>query len=507
MYNIFDKREKPSEECGVFGVYDMGMLPHEQHPEGIESMGLDCSRVTYFGLFALQHRGQESCGIAVSNHGDASFYKDMGLVSEVFNDSILDNLKGQIAVGHVRYSTTGSSIRENAQPLVTKYFKGSLSIVHNGNLTNTSKLKHELEKQGAIFQTTIDSEVIAYLIAKERISTQNVEEAVKRAMTKLEGSYSILVMSPKKIIAVRDPLGYRPLCIGKVDGKAVVFSSESCALDAIGADFVRDVEPGEIVVADKYGLRSIKEKCSGVNRKCIFEYIYFARPDSVIDGVSVYQSRMEAGRLLYRQHPVDADLVIGVPDSGIDAALGYAQESGIQYCKGFVKNNYVGRTFIQPNQSQRELSVGIKLNVLASSVRGKRVVMIDDSIVRGTTVAKIVKMLKKAGALEVHVRISSPPFKWPCYFGTDIPSADELTANKNTIMQICELVDADSLAFLEVNSLHRMIGYNEEEICNGKCEDDCSGMTKACSGEKTFCDACFTGDYPTDIDETTVFLK
>ncbi len=493
--------DKPSEECGVFGIYDYGMMPDADNSAGIPSQDLDCARLTYYGLFALQHRGQESCGIAVSNNGDVSFHKDMGLVSEVFHNDVLDKLSGQIAIGHVRYSTTGSSVRENAQPLVIKYVKGSLSIVHNGNLTNTIALRKELESTGAIFQTTIDSEIIAYLIAKERITSPNVEEAVKKAMKKLEGSYSLLVMSPKKIIAVRDPLGYRPLCYGQMSGGAIVFSSESCALDAIGAQFIRDVDPGEIVVADKYGLRTIRDYCSGVNRKCIFEYIYFARPDSVIDGKSVYEARLEAGRLLYRQHPVEADLVIGVPDSGIDAALGYSQESGIPYAKGFVKNNYVGRTFIQPRQSQREISVGIKLNVLASSVKGKRVVMIDDSIVRGTTVARIVKMLKKAGATEVHVRISSPPFLWPCYYGTDIPSADQLTASKNSIPEICEMISANSLGFLNVSSLQRMIEDKEEEnSCDGKCTAECKLRSLTCGGEKQFCDACFTGDYPTPVD-------
>lgn len=508
MEKNYDEFAKPSEECGVFGIYDHGMIPTEEDSEGVLSQDLDCARLTYYGLFALQHRGQESCGIAVSNNGDVSFHKDMGLVSEVFQDSVFEKLSGQIAIGHVRYSTTGSSVRENAQPLVIKYVKGSLSIVHNGNLTNTAKLRKELESNGAIFQTTIDSEIIAYLIAKERITSPNVEEAVKKAMKRLEGSYSLLVMSPKKIIAVRDPLGYRPLCYGRMSGGAIVFSSESCALDAIGAEFIRDVEPGEIVVVDKYGLRTIRDYCSGKSRMCIFEYIYFARPDSVIDGKSVYEARLEAGRLLYRQHPVEADLVIGVPDSGIDAALGYSQESGIPYAKGFVKNNYVGRTFIQPKQSQREISVGIKLNVLASSVKDKRVVMIDDSIVRGTTVARIVKMLKKAGAKEVHVRISSPPFRWPCYYGTDIPSSDQLTASKNTIPEICEMISANSLGFLNVTSLHRMIGYTDEEIsCDGKCSSACEGKTASCGGDKQFCDACFTGDYPTPIDYENVITE
>ncbi|MHB1483409.1 MAG: amidophosphoribosyltransferase [Saccharofermentanales bacterium] len=509
MESFYEDSDKLSEECGVFGIYDYGVMPKEGDPQGTPCQDLDCARLTYYGLFALQHRGQESCGIAVSDNGDVSFHKDMGLVSEVFNDDTIEKLHGQISIGHVRYSTTGSSVRENAQPLVIKYIKGSLSIVHNGNLTNTTKLRNELESKGAIFQTTIDSEIIAYLIAKERITSPNVETAVMKTMKYLEGSYSILVMSPKKIIAVRDPLGYRPLCYGKMSGGAIVFSSESCALDAIGAEFIRDVEPGEIVIVDKYGLRSIKDYCTpGICRKCIFEYIYFARPDSVIDGISVYEARLEAGRLLSRQHPVDADLVTGVPDTGIAAALGYSQESGIPYAKGFVKNNYVGRTFIQPKQSQRDIGVGIKLNVLASSVKGKRVIMIDDSIVRGTTVARIVKMLKKAGALEVHVRISSPPFRWPCYFGTDIPSSDQLTASKHTIEEICEIIGADSLGFLQISSLHRMIGFSEDEdLCDGKCATGCKGMTAVCAGAKQFCDACFTGEYPTPIDYDSIITE
>lgn len=508
MGDFFDGSDKPKEECGVFGIYDYGMIPDEDHTNGIPSQDLDCARLTYYGLFALQHRGQESCGIAVSDNGVISFHKDMGLVSEVFNDRIFEELKGQLAVGHVRYSTTGSSVRENAQPLVTRYVKGSLAIVHNGNLTNTVKLRRELEETGAIFQTTIDSEVIAYLIAKERITSPTVEDAVKKAMRKLEGAYSLLVMSRKKIIAARDPFGYRPLCFGRMSGGAIVFASESCALDAIGAEFIRDVEPGEIVVADKYGLRSMKDNCSGINRKCIFEYIYFARPDSVIDGVSVFGARLEAGRLLYHQHPVEADVVIGVPESGIDAAMGYSQASGIPYSKGFVKNSYVGRTFIQPKQSQREISVGIKLNVLAGTVKGKRVVMIDDSIVRGTTCARIVKMLKKAGAREVHVRISSPPFRWPCYFGTDIPSADQLTASKHSIEEICQMISADSLGFLEASSLHRMIGQVAPGVsCDGKCTPGCKGLNSNCGSDKQFCDACFTGEYPTVIDMDNIITE
>ena len=494
MFQGMDRSDKPAEECGIFGIYDRGMLPDPDHPDGIESQNISCARLVYYGLFALQHRGQESCGIAVNNDGDVVYHKDMGLVGEVFNDTMLDRMKGQIAVGHVRYSTTGSSVRENAQPLVIKYVKGTLSIVHNGNLVNTDELRSELERSGAIFQTTIDSEIIAYLIAKERVNSPAVENAVSKVMSRLQGAYSLLVMSPKKLIAVRDPVGYRPLCYGLLNDKSVVFASESCALDAVGAQFVRDVEPGEIIVVDRHGIRSIRDHCKGINRKCIFEYIYFARPDSVIDGISVYRSRIEAGRLLHKLHPVEADLVIGVPDSGIDAAIGYSQGSGIPYCKGFVRNNYVGRTFIQPGQSRRETSVAIKLNVLASAVRGKRVVMIDDSIVRGTTVERIVRMLKNSGATEVHVRISSPPFMWPCYFGTDIPTSDQLTARNNTIAQICVNIGADSLGFLDTESLGRMLLNASHDI-----------QSKGSVVPTGFCDACFSGDYPAEMSRSDFF--
>lgn len=447
------------EECGIFGIY------------GTE--GCNAASAVYYGLFALQHRGQESCGIASNDNGEIHVHKDMGLVSEVFSECSLGGLPGKVAVGHVRYSTTGQSVRENAQPLATRYSKGLMVLAHNGNLSNTDELRASLEEQGAIFQTTIDSEIIAYLVARSRATTKTVEEAVAMTMQKLQGAYSLLVMSRGKLIAVRDPLGFRPLCIGRL-GDAIVFASESCALDAVGATFVRDVEPGEIVIADRTGLRSLKTQCKGLNRKCIFEYIYFARPDSTIDGISVHGARLKAGQLLADQHPVEADLVIGVPDSGIDAAIGFSQASGIPYCKGFVKNNYIGRSFIKPTQEQRELAVRIKLNPIRSIVEGKRIVMIDDSIVRGTTSARIVQLLKQAGATEVHLRISSPPFLWPCYYGTDIPSTEELTARQNTTDQIRDMIGADSLGYLDINSLNDMIGETG----------------------RSYCDACFSGDYP-----------
>lgn len=446
------------EECGVMGIY--GSDPDQT------------ASLIYYGLYALQHRGQESCGIAINDNGSICCYKDMGLVSDVFTPGKLAELKGSIAIGHVRYSTTGGSVRENAQPLVNKYVKGTLSIAHNGNLTNCISLREKLESEGAIFHTTVDSEVIAYLLAKVRSSVPSVEAAVKEVMGMIEGGYALLVMSPRKLIACRDPHGLKPLVMGRV-GRSIIFASETCALHAAGAQFIRDVKPGEIVIVDDNGVRSegVKaRKCA----KCVFEYIYFARPDSVMDGISVYESRIRAGRLLARQYPVDADIVIGVPESGLDAALGYSMESGIPYVKGFVKNNYIGRTFIKPSQALRQQAVRIKLNPIESAVRGKRVIMIDDSIVRGTTIAGIVKMLRSAGATEVHVRISSPPFMHPCYYGTDVPSCDSLIACKHTIPEISDLIGADSLGYLRLDSLDEMLGEDGHH----------------------YCDACFSGDYP-----------
>ncbi len=396
----------------------------------------------------------------------------MDSVNEVFTPDILEKLDGNIGVGHVRYSTAGSSIRENAQPLVLNYVKGTLALAHNGNLLNALELREELSYTGAIFQTTIDSEVIAYHIARERLNVGTVEEAVGRAMKKIKGAYSLIVMSPRKLIGARDPFGFKPLCIGKRDN-AYFLSSETCALDAVGAEFVRDVLPGEIVTITPEGIASDTSLCQEKKARCIFEYIYFARPDSNIDGINVYESRIMAGRILAKSHPVEADLVVGVPESGNAAALGYSLESGIPYGMAFVKNSYVGRTFIKPKKSQRESSVKIKLNVLSEVVRGKRVIMIDDSIVRGTTSERIVRMLKNAGAAEVHVRISSPPFLYPCYFGTDIPSGDQLIAHNHSVEQICEMIGADSLGYIDVNKLGEMVCGNHD-----------------------YCDACFSGNYP-----------
>jgi len=452
------------EECGVFGMYDFD--------------GNDVASEIYYGLFALQHRGQESCGIAVSDtegpKGKVHAYKGMGLCNEVFTPEILEGLHGNIGVGHVRYSTAGSSTRENAQPLVLNYVKGTLALAHNGNLVNAPALRRELEYSGAIFQTTIDSEVIAYHIARERIHTDTVENAVANAMKKIQGAYALVIMSPRKMIGVRDPYGWKPLCIGKKD-QSYILVSESCALDTLDAEFVRDVEPGEIVTITREGIKSDKSMClPDRNRqaRCVFEYIYFARPDSVFDGVSVYHSRLLAGRCLAQDSPVAADLVVGVPESGNAAALGYSMESGIPYGTAFVKNSYVGRTFIKPKHKSRVSSVKIKLNILKEAVAGKRVIMIDDSIVRGTTSHLIVKMLRDAGATEVHVKVSSPPFLYPCYFGTDIPSKEQLIAHNRSVDEICRLIGADSLAYLKMERL--------AEIAE----------------ELPICTACFSGNYP-----------
>lgn len=460
----YKEEPKLGEECGVFGVYDMN--------------GDDVASTIYYGLFSLQHRGQESCGIAVSRTDgpprNSSTVKGMGLVNEVFHAEDMEKLKGDIGVGHVRYSTAGASTVENVQPLVLNYIKGTLSLAHNGNLVNAVELREKLELQGAIFQTTIDSEVIAYLIARERLKTSTVECAVKEAMTKIKGAYSLVVASPRKLIGARDPFGFRPLCIGRRDN-TYILASESCALDTVGAEFIRDVEPGEIVTITPDGIASDRSLTESKQAKCIFEYIYFARPDSYIDGICVHSSRLAAGRILAQSHPVDADIVVGVPESGNAAAMGYAMESGIPYGTAFVKNSYVGRTFIKPKQSSRESSVMVKLNVLREVVNGKRVVMIDDSIVRGTTSARIVKMIKDAGAREVHVRISSPPFKYPCYFGTDVPCSDQLIAYNYSVEEICHMIGADSLGYLEQERL-------DELLC----------------GDTGFCHACFSGDYPVE---------
>ncbi|MCF2595437.1 amidophosphoribosyltransferase [Pseudoflavonifractor phocaeensis] len=450
------------EECGIFGVCD---------PAG------NCAQTTYYGLYALQHRGQEACGIAAINDREQSFYKDVGLVSEVFDKETLQRLNGTMAVGHVRYATTGAGERENAQPLTIKYAKGTLAVVHNGNLVDVDALRQDFEYKGAIFHTTSDSELIAYAIAQARLHCGSVEQAVCRATSGLRGAFSLLVMSPQKMIACRDPWGFRPLCMGR-KGEAILFTSESCAIEAVGGRVERELEPGEVVVVQDGQIRSIRDNCRGLSHMCIFEYIYFARPDSVIAGQSVHRARVNAGRLLARQHPVEADLVVGVPDSGLDAARGYALESGIPNGMGFVKNRYVGRTFITPDQQSREQAVRIKLSALASEVAGKRVVMVDDSIVRGTTCRQIINLLREAGATQVHMRVSSPPFISPCYFGTDIPNKEKLIACHNTVEEIRQLAGADSLDYLTLENLHKLAP-------DARCG---------------FCEGCFTGKYPIDMD-------
>ena len=465
MNNIENITTGVGEECGVFGAYDMD--------------GGDVAPSVYYGLFALQHRGQESCGIAVTDTcGERKVHsrKGLGLVNEVFDEERLEELKGNLGVGHVRYSTAGGTRVENAMPLVLNYVKGTLAIAHNGNITNAVELRQELAYTGAIFQTTIDSEVIAYHVARERLNTKRAEDAVKRAMKKIEGGYALVISSPRKLIGARDPYGLKPLCIGKRDN-TYFLASESCAIAAVDAEFVRDVRPGEVVSFTKHGMESDLSMAVDPEKqaRCIFEYIYFARMDSTLDGVNVYHSRIIAGRALAESYPVEADLVAGVPDSGLVAAKGYSEQSGIPYGMAFHKNSYVGRTFIKPKQSQRESSVKIKLSVIEEVVRGKRIVMVDDSIVRGTTCANIIRMLKKAGAKEVHVRISSPPFLYPCYFGTDVPSNEQLIAHSHTTEEIREMIGADSLGYMEIGKLRSMV----------------DGLA--------YCDACFTGRYPMEV--------
>lgn len=452
------------EECGVFGVFS--------------PFTSDVARTTYYGLFALQHRGQESCGIIVNDDGLFHGYKDTGLVNDVFTPDIIDNLGyGNIAVGHVRYSTTGANDRNNAQPIVINHIKGRMALAHNGNLINSNELKSELEMQGSIFHTTSDTEVISYIITKERLTAPSIEQAVNKAMNRIKGAFSLVIMSPAKLIAARDENGFRPLCYGKTPDGRYIVASESCALDAIGAAYIRDIEPGEILVFDKNGIRSITDHCNKAPRSlCVFEYIYFARPDSVIDGCSVHTARMRAGAYLALEHPVEADIVIGVPDSGIDAAIGYSKQSGIPYELGFIKNKYIGRTFIAPGQESREDMVKIKLNPIADIAKGKRIVLIDDSIVRGTTSARIVKLLRDAGAKEVHMRVSAPPFLNPCYYGTDIDSREHLIACHNSVEQIADIIGADTLGYLSIE--------NVKKIASGI---DCAG----------YCTACFDGKYPT----------
>lgn len=458
------------EECGVFGIYDLD--------------GEDVSTSIYYGLSALQHRGQESCGIAVSDtngpKGRVKSYKGLGLVNEVFKESELEEMKGNIGVGHVRYSTSGSTTLGNAQPLVLNYIKGSLALAHNGNLTNAYELREQMENEGSIFHTSIDSEVIAYAIAKERVKSKSVEESILKATEKIQGAYGLVIMSPRKLIGVRDPYGLKPLCIGK-RGNTYIITSESCAITSLGGEVVRDVEPGEIVTIDKTGtMHSSYITQKPKHAHCIFEYIYFARLDSKMDGISIYESRIRAGASLAKAYPVEADLVVGVPDSGLTAAKGYSEASGIPFAFAFHKNSYVGRTFIKPTQKDRESSVKIKLSVLESVVKGKRIVLVDDSIVRGTTIANIIRMMKNAGAISVHVRISSPPFLHPCYFGTDVPSNQQLIAFSHSEDEIRDMIGADSLGYMPIEELQNMVG------------------------DLPICKACFDSKYPMQVPDKEI---
>lgn len=451
------------EECGVFGI-----LSNKK-----ENLG----KLVYYGLYALQHRGQESCGIVVNDDGIFSSYKDLGLVSEVFSRDTLSHLsEGTMAVGHVRYGTTGGTIRNNCQPIEVNHQKGKMALAHNGNLSNALELRDKLELSGAIFHTTSDTETIAYMITRERLTAPSIEEAVSRAMVSLEGAYSLILMSSAKMIAVRDPYGFRPLCYGKMPDGSYVIASESCALTAVGAELIRDLLPGEILVFSEQGIESRREHCGTRKQKtCIFEYIYFARPDSVIDKVSVSAARIQAGKLLAQTKPARADIVIGVPDSGLDAALGFSQISGIPYGIGLVKNKYIGRTFISPGQKERLDLVRMKLSPIRPVIQGKRVVLIDDSIVRGTTSKQIVGLLREAGAKEIHMRISAPPFLHPCYYGTDIDSEENLIASHHGEEEIASLIGADSLGYLPLDRLHELVGTH------------------------AYCDACFSGTYATSI--------
>ena len=458
--------DKVHEECGVFGI----AAPAAKQ--------ISAAHEAYVALFALQHRGQEAAGIAVNNRGVIRCHKDVGLVSHVFNQEILDGMPGSMAIGHVRYSTTGNQSRENAQPIAITHVKGNLAVAHNGNLVNAGELRRKIELNGGIFRSSNDTEVLVYTIVNERLKCGSIEQAVVNAMGIIEGAYSLVVMSPRKLIAARDPHGFRPLCIGRLD-ESYVFASETCALDALGAEFIRDVEPGEVCVVENGELRSLHCGVKCPSSACVFEYIYFARPDSVIDGASVELARQEAGKYLSIEHQVGADVVIGVPDSGIPAAIGYAKFSGIPYGVGLIKNRYIARTFIQPGQDKRERSVRLKLNALRTAVEGKRVIMVDDSIVRGTTCARLVKLLRDAGAAEVHMRISAPPFRHPCFFGTDIPERSQLLAHGRTVEEMREIIGVDSLGFLSLEAARKI----------------------AVGCKLGFCDACFSGEYPIPVPE------
>lgn len=456
--------DKMKEACGVFGIY----------LKNGGSSSTEAARTTFYGLYALQHRGQESAGIAVSNGRDILLHKGMGLVSEVFYPETIAQLQGNIAIGHVRYSTTGDSQLYNAQPLLFRYLKGMVALAHNGNLVNADALRQRLAVLGSVFQTTTDTEVIANLIA--RYSQDQLEDALVKTMIDIRGAYSVVLATEDRLVGLRDPLGIRPLCLGEMEG-SYILASESCALDTVGAKFIRDIEPGEIVVIDTDGISSHKALTSRKRAHCIFEYIYFARPDSTIDGINVNRSRRAMGQQLARESNIEADLVIAVPDSGTSAALGYARESGLPFEEGLMKNRYIGRTFIQPTQKMRDLGVRLKLNPVVEAINGKRVIMVDDSIVRGTTSKKIVNMLKEAGATEVHMMVASPPTTYPCYYGIDTSRRDELIAAKMDVEGIREFIGADSLHYISVEGMFSAFTGGEENVCA----------------------ACFNGKYPVPV--------
>lgn len=455
--------DHPKEFCGLFGIYG--------NPEA--------SWFTYLGLYALQHRGEESCGIVSSDGQEVYVHKGMGQVCDTFNEERLRYLKGELAIGHVRYSTTGSSLVKNAQPLFVDYLGSYLAIGHNGNLINSYFLKQELEANGSIFQTTCDSEIIIHLMARSK--STDVVERLQHALKNIKGAYSLVIMTEDKLIGVRDPLGFRPLCLGKLKGSWCI-ASETCAFDLIEAEFVREVEPGEIVVIDKKGLQSLKfDSQNGQHSHCIFEHVYFSRPDSVVFGETVHLVRQKLGETLAKEHPVDADFVIPIPDSGTSAALGYSHASGIPLELGVIRNHYVGRTFIQPHQHIRDLGVKVKFNILKEVVRGKRVVIVDDSIVRGTTSRIRVNNFRKAGAKEVHMRISCPPHKFPCFFGIDFPSQEELLANKYNIAEIGKFLGVDSIGYLSLEGMLESVKL----------------------AKNNYCTACWTGKYPLEVDKDT----
>ena len=454
--------EKIHEECGVFGIWS-------NEPGSV-------AEDIYYGLVALQHRGQESAGIVVCDTkgplGNVCIHKEMGLVSEIFDDSTLSNLRGNIGIGHVRYSTTGESMLENAQPVFLNYLKGTLALAHNGNITNAEEIRSNLTEQGATFRGTTDSEIIAYRIAMERLSASSIEDAVIGVSKTLKGGYALLIISPQKLVGVRDPLGLKPLCLGR-RGATFMLASESAAIVSAGGEYVRDIEPGEVITISETGIVSNYSLKQKKHAHCIFEYIYFAREDSVMDGISVHSARLKGGAAMAKRYPVEADVVTGVPDSGIAAAVGFAEESRIPFKLAFHKNSYIGRTFIKPTQKERKSAVQMKLSLIEEVVRDKRVVLIDDSIVRGTTISKLIQNIRKAGAREVHVRISSPPFLYPCYYGTDVPDNSELIANKLTKDELCRFIGADSLEYMEVDDFHEMVG------------------------DLPLCKACFDNNYPT----------